>query len=195
MAHRAHSGYVVVCCSDWAYTRDIELDPAHAPHEPVQGRVQDLVRFARNHPANHNTIDPHIVRVEGPVEVIAQPSRTGALLMLNPNVLGTNAWCIVADVHSDCAGFSGAHPQHEGDQFEAQALLIENSAQRFIDNVAAQIGHPMRLYVTWTRFGEHKSIAEVKNLADVTSRVIFEDDSWRAKAPAGLFDDAMAFSA
>ena len=194
MAHRKHSGFVVVCCSDWAYTRDIDLQRALQPHEAVESRVHDLVRFGRDHDANPEHIDPHIVRVEGPVEIIAQPLRTGALLTLNPNVLGPSAWCIVADIHSDCAGFSGAHPEHVGDQFEDQALLVERNAQRFIDNVAVTIGHPLRLYVTWTRFGEQKTVTEIKHLADVTSQVQFADDSWRQKAPAGLFEDAMALS-
>jgi len=51
------------------------------------------------------------------------------------------------------------------------------------------------MYVTWTQFGEHKTVADVKPLADVTSRFdLFEDDSWRKNAPAGLFEDAMALS-
>jgi len=154
-----------------------------------------MVSFVRNHPANLLDIDPHVVRVEGPVEVIAQPSRMGALLALNPNVIGPAAWCIVADVHSDCAGFSGAHTEHRGDQYEAQAHLVRMHAQRIIDNVAIQTGHPMRMYVTWTQFGEHKNVKQIENLADVTSRFdLFEDDSWREKAPTGLFEDAMALS-
>lgn len=189
MAHRAHSGFVVLSCSDWAYTRELDTDGSE------ESRIHDLVRFVRNHPANHKGIDPHVVRVEGPIEVIAQPSRMGALLALNPVVIGPAAWCIVADVHSDCAGFSSAHTEHTGDQFEAQADLVQRHAQRFIDNVAIQTGHPLRMYVTWTQFGEHKTVADVKHLADVTSRFdLFEDDSWRKNAPAGLFEDAMALS-
>ena len=195
MPHRIHSGFVVLCCSDYANTREFPRDRSEGQMDSAESRVHDFVRFVRNHPANHQDLDPHVVRAEGPVEIIAQPSRTGAMLALNPNVIGPAAWCIVADVHSDCAGFSGAHPDHSGDQFEAQARLIEMNAQRFIDNVAVQTGHPMRMYVTWTRFGEHKTVTEIKHLADVTSRVTFDDESWRAKAPAGLFDDAMSFAA
>ncbi len=194
MAHRKHSGFVVLCCSDWAYTKEFARDRSKGQEESEESRVHGLVSFVRDHPANHQDIDPHVVRVEGPVEIIAQPSRMGALLALNPNVIGPSDWCIVADVHSDCAGFSGAHPEHTGDQFEAQAKLVKTHAQRFIDNVAIQTGHPMRLYVTWTRFGEHKAVTEMMDLADVTSRVEFEDDSWRQNAPAGMFEEAMAVS-
>lgn len=181
-------------CSDWAYTTNFFQDLAKGMVH-VDSRVRDLVKFVKDHLANPKGIDPHIVRVEGPVEVITQPARTGALLTLNPIVLGEKAWCIVADIHSDCAGYSGAHPERSGDQYAGQARLIQKNAQQFINNVARQVGHPMRLIVFWTRFGEAKQVQETEMLADLTSQVIFDDDSWRLRAPAGLFDNsAMAAS-
>ena len=194
MAFREHSGTVVICCSDWVYTRDTDPRRAGEPQEAVESRVHGLVRFARQHRVNVNGIDPHIVRVEGPVEIISKPTMMGGLLTINPHVIGKKAWLIVADIHSDCAGFAGAHPEHVGDQFEAQAEAVKKNAQRFIDNVAVQIGHPMELVVFWTRFGDKKTVLETMQLCDVTSQVEFEDDSWRVDAPAGLFEDAMAHS-
>lgn len=180
MPYREHSGFVVFTCSDWAFTTNF-ADGGDL--RDVDSRMRDLVTAVQEHPSNERGLDPHVIRNEAPVEIIANPTRTGAMLTLNPIVLGPKAWVIVADVHSDCAGYAGAHPGHTGDQYEVQRRLVGRHAQHFIDTVASHIGHPMRLFVTWTRFGEDRSVKEAELLGSYVSLTTFEDDSWSSAMP------------
>lgn len=191
MPYREHSGNVLLLCADWAYTTNFaDGGDLHA----VDSRVRDLVTLVKDHPSNHRRLDPHIIRSEAPVEIIANPIRTGALLALNPIVLGPKAWVIIADVHSDCAGFAGAHPDHAGDQYQPQVARAQRHAQHFINTVAEHIGHPMRLVVTWTRFGQDRTVKEASLVASHVSQVTFEDEAWRKDMPHGFLGNWPAFA-
>ncbi len=184
MPFREHSGFVVMICGDWAFTTDFDRP---LPVDQVDSRIRDFVMFVKQHVANPRHIDPHVVRNEAPVEIIANPTKTGGVLVCNPVILGPKAWLIIADLHSDCAGWDGAHPGQEGDQRDPQVRRALRHGQRFIDSLAEHNGHPMRLILTWTRFGPGRSVLERAEIGSFVSRVEFDDDFWRDKVPSGLF--------
>ncbi|HVQ44472.1 MAG TPA: hypothetical protein VMT30_05905 [Candidatus Saccharimonadia bacterium] len=181
---------MVLTCADWANTSRFGhvLETAWHGLTRRHSRIRELVTFVKQHPANPSKIDPHIIRNEGPIEIIAQPPRLMALTVLNPTVLGPNAWVLVIDIHSDCAGFSAAHPEHHGDQYQAQRDLTLRHVQRVADTLAVNNGHPMMVIVNYTWFDSHRTVLRAERLCTVPSRPHLFDDGWVTSAPPAMAD-------
>jgi hypothetical protein len=185
MGFRRHSGYAGLACADWAYTTS--FGNPEALLGTADSRMRTLVEFVQDHPGNPDRVDPHIIRNEGPALILSDPNRAGALMTLNPVVLG-KAWIVVLDVHSECAGVADAYPDYDGaNQFGIQTQLVHTHGQRFADMLAVVFGHPYMVIVTWTEFEpKGRQVLDIREIRRFNSSVAFTDDSWQRNIPAGL---------